>query len=294
MSVFVAVADAGSLSAAARILAEPLTNVSRLLSQLEDHLGLTLVERTTRRMVLTAAGCEYLKTCRQILDDLQIAENAIAGRSNELSGDISVTAPVGLGRVHVLPIITEFLQAYPQINVRLLLLDRVVDLMADEIDVAVRVGKMRDSELRASHVGSLRLVACAAPAYLERNGSPRSVAAIADHDCVTFAELPGGSRWVFDSGRHGRHAVRVRSRLSVNTADAAVAAAVAGIGIARVLSYQAQAAIEAGLLEPILQRFEDGSIPVSLVYRPARLENARVREFVGFASRRLRSRLGNK
>lgn len=291
MEVFVAVAGAGSLSGAARVLDEPLTNVSRQLSQLEAHLGVTLIERTTRRMTLTAAGRDYLATSRRILDELQMAEADLAGRSKSLAGDITITAPVGLGRLHVVPIVTRFLTAHPQIDVRLRLSDRVVDLLTEEIDVAIRVGKMRDSELIASRVGTLRMVACAAPDYLARRGTPETVAAIAKHDCITFAELPGGSRWVFNCKRHGRHATRVHARLSVNTADAAVAAAVAGIGIARVLSYQAQAALEAGHLQHVLQRFDDDTIPVHLVYRPTRLENARVRAFVRFAAVELRASL---
>jgi len=294
MAVFVAIADSGSLSGAARLLAEPLTNVSRMLAQLEQHLNLTLIDRTTRRMVLTSAGRDYLKTCRRILEDLQISEGRIAGLSNEFSGEISITAPVVLGRLHVLPVITEFLSAYPLIHVRLLLVDRVVNLMDEEIDIAIRVGQMKDSELRALRVGTLKLVACASPAYLDRRGTPATVASIAEHDCITFAELPGGSRWVFKAARHGRNAVRVRSRLKVNTADAAVSAAIDGVGIVRVLSYQSQAAIEAKLLKPILQRFDDELIPVSLVYRSTQFENSRVREFVRFASGRLRARFGDK
>lgn len=291
MGVFVAVASAGSLSGAARQLGEPLTNVSRLLSQLEEHLGLTLVERTTRRLVFTAAGRDYLKTCRRILEDLSNTEQALAGKSQELSGDISLTAPVGLGRLHVLPVVTEFLKAYPMINVRLAMADRIVDLMSEDVDVAVRVGRMKDSELRASRVGTLKLVTCAAPSYLEQLGTPSTVAAIAKHDCITFADMPGGSRWIFASKKHGRHVARVRSRLSVNTADAAVAAAVEGLGIVRVMSYQARAAIEAKLLVPILERFDDGIIPINVVYRSARQENARVREFVRFLGDGLRRTL---
>ena len=293
MSVFLAVANAGSLSAAARALGEPLTNVSRRLSQLESHLGVTLVERTTRRLVLTSQGRKYLQTCRRVLDEVDSADSAIAGLSNALSGDISITAPVGLGRMHVLPVVTAFLAVHHGIDVRLQLVDRVVDMMTEGIDVAIRVGKMRDSPLRASNIGSLRVLTCASPHYLERRGTPNTIAALADHDCVTFAELPNGSRWTFNSKRYGRQVARVRSRLNVNTADAAVAAAAAGVGIVRVLSYQAQAAIDAGLIAPVLQRFDDVAIPISLASRPAGLENTRMREFVRFATPQLRLRLAN-
>jgi DNA-binding transcriptional LysR family regulator len=289
MNVFVAVAEAGSLSAAARRLREPLTNVSRLLSQLEAHVACTLIDRTTRRMMLTDAGRDYLKTCRQVLEELEHAESRIAGQSTELAGEIAITAPVSFGRLHVLPIIAEFLGAYPRINARLLLIDRVVDLMEEGIDIAIRIGELPDSGLVAMRVGMLKLSVCASPDYLAQCGLPTSVTQLAERDCVTFDGMPGGSRWIFKSKRYGRKAVKVRSRLSVNGAEAAVEAAVAGVGITRVLSYQARSALDAGLLKPILERFEDTPIPVHLVYRPTRSDSPRVREFVQFAAERLRA-----
>ncbi|HEX2841545.1 LysR family transcriptional regulator [Hyphomicrobium sp.] len=289
MAVFVEVAEAGSLSAAARHLSEPLTNISRLLSQLEEHLGVTLVDRTTRRMMLTHAGREYLKACRGVLETLESAQNRIAGQTTELSGEIAITAPVSFGRLHVLPVIAEFLAAYPRINTRLILVDRVVDLLEEDLDVAVRIGKLPDSALLAMRVGSLRLVTCASPLYLERSGTPSTIMGLANHDCVTFAGVAAGQRWVFKSARHGRKSVRVRARLSVTTAEAAVEAAIAGVGITRVFSYQARAALEAGLLKPILERFEETSIPIHLVYRSTRADTPRVQEFVRFAAERFRS-----
>jgi DNA-binding transcriptional LysR family regulator len=189
----------------------------------------------------------------------------------------------------VLPIIAEFLGAYPRINARLLLIDRVVDLMEEGIDIAIRIGELPDSGLVAMRVGMLKLSVCASPDYLAQCGLPTSVTQLAERDCVTFDGMPGGSRWIFKSKRYGRKAVKVRSRLSVNSAEAAVEAAVAGVGITRVLSYQARSALDAGLLKPILERFEDTPIPVHLVYRPTRSDNPRVREFVQFAAERLRA-----
>jgi DNA-binding transcriptional LysR family regulator len=289
MSVFVEVADAGSLSAAARRLGEPLTNISRLLGQLETHLDCTLLERTTRRMILTDAGRDYLKTCRHVLETLEGAESRIAGQSSEVSGEIAITAPVSFGRLHLLPVITAFLTAYPRVTVRLLLMDRVVDLIEEDMDVALRIGELPDSGLLAIRVGTLHLVACASPAFLRGlRGSP-TLADVAALDCVTFSGLSGGTRWVFKSKRQGRKSVRVRSRLSVNTAEAAVEAAMAGAGVTRVLSYQAKTAIDAGRLVPILERFDDTRIPIHLVYRPSRSDTPRVREFVRFAAERLRA-----
>ncbi len=288
MAAFVAVTEAGSLSAAARVLGEPLTNVSRMLAQLEAHLGCALLHRSSRHMVVTPAGSEYLETCRSVLESVATAERRIAGQVDELSGELAITAPVLFGRMFVVPLLARFLAEYPRIDARLLLVDRVVEIAEEGIDIAVRIGELPDSALLATRVGSLRLVACAAPAYLERSGTPAMPSELARHDCVTFANLPGGTRWIFRSRRNGRKAVRVRSRLSVNTADAAVAAAVAGVGITRVLSYQAEEALKAGKLVPVLERFEDTAVPVHLVYGPARSSNARVRAFVKFAAGELR------
>lgn len=288
--VFIAIAEAGSLSAAARQLGEPLTNVSRYLAQLEGHLNCTLIDRTTRRLVLTDAGRDYLEACRQALEVLDGAESRMAGRSAELSGALSVTAPVSFGRLHVLPVVTEFLATYPRINMRLLLLDRIANLIEEDIDVAVRIGDLPDSGLMALRVGALKVVVCASPSYLDRSGTPTAIAEIAVRDCVTFAGIASGQRWTFKSKRYGRKTVRVRARLTVNTAEAAVEAAIAGVGITRLLSYQAQSAIDAGLLRPILERFDDVAVPIHLVYRTARSDNARVREFVNLAAERLRAR----
>ncbi len=291
LAVFSAVADAGSLSAAARHLGEPLTNVSRQLAQLEHHLGFTLLERTTRKLVLTPAGRTYLAACRTVLETLQATEASIAGLSSDLVGRIAVTAPLGLGRLHVVPLVTEFLARYPRINVDLVLADRIVDLSAEDVDIAVRVGRMKDSDLVATRVGALKLVTVASPGFLQRAGTIESVEHLADTDCISFGQITGGPRWIFNSRRHGRRVVRVTPRLIVNSAEAAVDAAAGGIGVARVLSYQAQAAVESKALTPILQRFDDGEIPVHLVSRRARLENSRLRTFVTFAAARLRERL---
>lgn len=289
MTVFVAITEAGSLSAAARKLGEPLTNISRALSQLEAHVGCTLLDRSTRRMVLTDAGSIYLQTCRHVFETIETAEKKIAGQSTELSGELAVTAPVQFGRLHVLPIIGAFLARYPRINMRFLLVDRVVDLLDEGMDVALRIGDLPDSVMLATRVATLRLVTCASPDYLRQHGTPKQPLALSEHECVTFAGLSGGQRWSFKSQRHGRKSVRVRSRLSVNTADAAVAAAIAGVGVTRVLSYQAQEALNDGRLRAVLQGFEDTGIPAHLIYRPTHSHNPRVRAFVTFAAERLRA-----
>lgn len=291
MKSFMAVADAGSLSAAARRMGTPLANVSRLLSQLEAQLDCVLIERTTRRMALTAAGRDYLDVCRRVIETLEVSESRIAGQSEELAGAIAITAPVSFGRLQILPLVTEFLSTHPRMDVRLLLTDHNIDLVEEDIDVAVRIGDLRDSGLLALRVGSLRLVACASPRLLKGRSLPSSPSDLADRACITFSGLMhGGSRWVFKSKRHGRETVGVHPRLNVNTAEAAVDAAISGLGIVRVLSYQAEAAIEARQLVPLLQHFEDTPIPIHLVYRATRSDTPRVRRFVEFAAARLRER----
>jgi len=191
----------------------------------------------------------------------------------------------------VVPVIAEFLSAYPRINTRLLLMDRIVDLMDEGIDIAIRIGELPDSGLLAMRVGTVRFIACASPSYLTQYGVPTSIVDITDRDCVTFEGMPGGSRWAFKSQRNGRKVIKVRSRLLVNSAEAAVEAAVAGVGITRVLSYQARSALDAGLLKRILERFDDTPIPVHLVYRPTRSGSPRVREFVQFAAAKFRAQI---
>jgi DNA-binding transcriptional LysR family regulator len=291
MKAFIAVADAGSLSAAARRTGAPLANISRLLSALEEELGFALIERTTRRMALTAAGRDYLDACRRVIETLEASESRIAGQSEELAGAISITGPVSFGRLQVVPIVAEFLSAHPRIDVRLLLTDRNIDLVEEDIDVAVRIGELGDSGLLATRVGSLRLVTCASPQLLKGQGTPSAPSDLADRPCITFTGIMhGGSRWVFKSKRHGRKSVRVHPRLNVNTAEAAIDAAVSGVGIVRVLSYQAAAAIEAGRLVPLLRHFEDTPIPIHLVYRATRSDTPRIRRFVELAAERLRQR----
>jgi DNA-binding transcriptional LysR family regulator len=291
MKAFIAVADAGSLSAAARRLGTPLANISRLLSQLEGELDCVLIERTTRRMALTAAGRDYLDASRRVIESLEASESRIAGQSEQLAGAIAITAPVSFGRLQIVPLVAEFLSTHTRLDVRLLLTDRNIDLVEEDIDVAVRIGELRDSGLLALRVGSLRLVACAAPNLLKGKAIPSAPSDLSERPCITFSGLmQGGSRWVFRSKRHGRQAVRVHPRLNVNTAEAAVDAAIAGVGIVRVLSYQAQAAIKAGHLVPLLQHFDDTPIPIHLVYRATRSDTPRVRRFVEFAAARLRQR----
>jgi len=293
IETFVAVAKGGSLSAASRRLGVPLTTVSRQLAALEDHLGASLVARTTRRLALTSAGRSYLEACERLLADLEAADASAGGREGgqRIGGEVVVTAPVVFGRLHVLPILIRFLEQFPKIDARVMFVDRVIDLAGEGVDIAVRVGELPSSSLVATRVGGLRLLTCAAPRYLRSHSTPARPSALSGHDCIAFATMPGGVRWVYSSKEHGRSAVRVAARLSVNTAEAAVDAAASGLGITRVLSYQAEHAIARRRLVPILDEFDDTVVPVHVVHRSTRQPKPQARRLIDYMTAELRTRL---
>ena len=290
MSILVTAVEAGSLSAAARRLGTPLATVSRKVSELEAHLKTRLLNRSSRRLTLTDAGRSYVAACKRILEDVGEAERAASGEYSVPKGDLIVTAPVVFGRLHVLPVVAEFLRAYPDIDIRIVLTDRVVHLLEDHVDLAVRIGELPDSGLVATRVGAIRRVVCGSPAYFAARGTPKSPGELGTHDCVTFQGLMSPDAWTFTTARSDA-SVAVRSRLVVNTAEAAIDAAIAGVGITRVLSYQIANAIQAGALVVALQEFEPAPWPVSLVYTGGRLLPLKLRAFLDFAAPRLKARL---
>jgi DNA-binding transcriptional LysR family regulator len=289
MTVFLAVVDDGSLSAAGRRLGMPLATVSRKLAELESHLGARLLNRSTRRLELTDPGRAYEQACRRILDDVEGAERAAAGEYDTPRGELAITAPIVFGRLHVLPVVAEFLRANPEVDVRLALGDRVAHLMDEHVDVAVRIGALPDSRLNAIGLGSLHAVVCASPAYLKAHGIPRTPADLATHRCITF-DSPFPSPWRF-AGADAPVFTPVRPRLVVNTAESAVDAAVGGLGVTRVLSYQVDAALRAKQLRRLLARFEPAPIPVHLVFDGRQRVTSKLRAFLDFAAPRLRQRL---
>ena len=287
MTVFLAVVDDGSLSAAGRRLGMPLATVSRKLAELEGHLGARLLNRSTRRLELTDPGRAYEQACRRILDDVDGAERAVAGEYDTPRGELAITAPIVFGRLHVLPVLNEFLRANAEVDVRLALGDRVAHLLDEHVDVAVRIGVLPDSRLNAVPLGHLRSIVCASPGYLKAHGTPRAPADLGAHRCITFeATFPGP--WRFAGGASFAPA---RPRLVVNTAEATVDAAVAGLGVTRVLSYQADAALHAKHLRLLLRRFEPAAVPVNLVYDGQQRVTSKLRAFIDFAAPRLRQRL---
>jgi len=290
MSTLVAAVEAGSLSAAARRLGMPLATVSRKVSELEVHLKTQLLIRSSRRLTLTDAGQAYIAACKRILEDIGEAERIASGEYRAPKGDLIITAPIVFGRLHVLPIATAFLKAYPDIDIRIVLADRVVNLFEEHVDLAVRIGALPDSSLVATRVGSIRRVACGSPAYFAERGMPKSPSELGTHDCITFDGLTSPDAWIFPKGKTDI-SVPIRSRLIVNTAEAAIDAAIAGTGITRVLSYQIADAMQAGALAVILQEFEPPPWPVNLVYAGGQLLPLKLRAFLDFAGPRLKAGL---
>ena len=290
MSVIVAVAEAGSLSAAARKLAMPVPTVSRKLSDLEAHLKAQLFHRSSRQMKLTDAGRSYIDACKRIIEQVEDAEREVSGEYRKPSGDLTVTSPWGLGHMHLLPIACEFLAAYPDIALRLLLTDRVHQPLDDGIDIAIRIGPLADSSMISTRIGSVRMVACASPAYLATRGRPEYPGDLSGHDCIAIDDIGAPRSWRFVEGGKETSA-QVRSRLTVNTSEAAIEAAIVGAGIARVMFYKMDAARRAGALAIVLDGFEQEPLPVHIVYPERKPMPLKLRAFVDWAAPRLKARL---
>jgi DNA-binding transcriptional LysR family regulator len=247
--------------------------------------------RTTRRLTLTEAGQAYVATCKRILEQVTEAERAASGEYVLPRGDLAVTAPIVFGRLHVLPVINEFLGRYADINVRLTLSDRNIHLIDEHIDVAVRIGALADSSMMAMRVGVLRRVVCASPGYLATVGTPKAPEDLSALACVDFASLASSTTWTFRAKDGGvERTVPIRTRLAVNTAEAAVDAAVAGVGVTRVLSYQAAQAVADDKLKILLAAYEPAPVPISLVYAGQGLLPLKMRAFLDFVAPRIRER----
>jgi DNA-binding transcriptional LysR family regulator len=291
MSILLTAVEAGSLSAAARRLATPLSTVSRRISELEAHLKARLLNRSSRNLTLTDAGRSYVEACKRILEDVGEAERAASGEYSAAKGELNITAPMVFGRLHVLPVAMEFLKVYSAVDIRCVLNDRVVNLLEDHIDLALRIGDLPDSSsLITTRIGSVRRVVCGSPAYFARRGVPENIDELAMHDCITFEGFPFPDFWMFPTSKANVSAA-VHARLVVNTAEAAIDAAIAGLGVTRVLSYQVAAPMKAGLLNVVLQELEPAPSPVSLVYSGQRRLPLKLRAFLDFAAPQLKARL---
>jgi DNA-binding transcriptional LysR family regulator len=281
LRTFVAVADHASFAEAARRLRVSSTAASRAVAALEQSLGTALLRRTTRSVRLTDEGATYLERCRAALTDLDDAALALRGAGALPGGNLVVTAPVTFGRIHILPIATGLLRHHPRLDVELTLIDRVVRLVDEGIDLAVRIGDLSDSSLHALKVAEVRRVLVASPGYLAARGMPANVPALHGHSLISFTEIDRAHEWRF--GATGKTAIRIEPRLTVNTADAAIMAAADGVGIARVLSYQALEAVASGRLVTLLDAFSPPPSPVHLVYQANRRASVNVRAFIDAA-----------
>ncbi|MBY5698042.1 LysR family transcriptional regulator [Rhizobium leguminosarum] len=292
MSVLLAVVDAGSLSAGARQLRAPLARVSRKVADLEKHLGVPLVLRTRRGLSLTEEGRTFVAASRRILEELDAAERQASGDHGALRGGLHVTAPVAFGERHLLPIALEFLKEQPNINLRLTLVDRQINLADEQVDVALRIGHLTDSALITTRVGSVRRVICASPEYLARRGVPRQPEDLARHDGISFQGFATAPEWRYR--RDGpAFAIEPHPKLAVNTTEAAIQAAMAGIGIIRVLSYQISDQLRSGALQELLTEFAPEPLPVNVMHGPADPLSLKVRCFLDWILPRLRARVAD-
>jgi len=276
MQAFVAVADLQGFAPAARKLGLSPSGVTRLIAALEQRLGARLLQRTTRSLTLTDVGTRYLERVRRILADVEEAESSAEGERTRPSGRLVVSAPIGFGRLHVSPVMSKYLARYPEVSGELRLSDRMINLVEDGVDLAVRIGHLPDSTLVARHVGEMRRIMVASSAYLKRRGEPKTPQAIATHDTIQFGAAPD---WRFvEDGRE----IRVAStpRFSTNSADAAIQYAGQGGGLTRVMAYQAAEALKRGRLKIVLEKFEQPALPIHVVYPTSRLLSAKVRAFV--------------
>ena len=291
MSILLAAVEGGSLSAASRKLGVPLATVSRKVSQLETHLRTRLINRTSRQLILTEAGHTYVVACKQILENISEAERAATGEFAIPKGHLTITVPVVLARLYVLPVVLDFLKLHPDIDVRLVLSDQLIDLQENHIDLAVRISELADSNFVAMRIGAVPRIVCGSPSYFCERGTPKAPRDLSDHDCIStnFGGLASSNVWVFAAGKI-KAAVRVHSRL-VGNADSAVAAAVAGLGITRLLSFHVVDHLRNGALVRILTEFESPAVPVSFVYAKQGLVPLKVRAFLDFAAPRLKTKM---
>ncbi|MBB1202849.1 LysR family transcriptional regulator [Enterobacteriaceae bacterium 89] len=292
MNLLVMIADKGSMSAVSRETGASLTAVSRKIADLEKLIGVRLLIRTTRKLTLTEAGIAYVSAARNILEAVENAEKIAAGEYLTPKGELVITAPTMFGRLHLLPVINRFLARWPEINVRLLLSNRNIDLIEEHVDLAVRIGKLPDSSTVAIQLGEMRTVTCAHPSLLARHGCPEHPLALSSFPCINIENPMPVAGWYYSQEGNERGVqVPVTPRLTVTTPEAAIDAATTATGVVRVLHYQAAEGIRHGNLQVILQNFEPQPVPVSLIYPSRGPTPLKVRKFIDFTVPALRDDL---
>ncbi len=288
MTTYVAVVDSGGFASAARKLSLSPPVVTRAVAELEERLGLRLLTRTTRVVRVTDAGARFAEDCRRILADIEEAETAATGTHAAPRGTLTLTAPVLFGQLYVTPILVRYLQQFAEVDAQCLFLDRVVNVVEEGIDVAVRIGELPDSSLHAIRVGRVRRVLVASPAYLDARGVPQRPHELAEHTIVSASGVTPVSEWRFnDAGKPLLQ--RLQPRLRTTSNDSAIAAAVAGLGITRLLSYQVAQPVRSGALQLVLEDFEAAPLPVHVMHHEGRRATQKVRAFVDLAVQTLRA-----
>ncbi|MCZ6717534.1 MAG: LysR family transcriptional regulator [Gammaproteobacteria bacterium] len=288
MRVFISVVDSNGFSAASRILSMPLPTVSRKIAELESHLGTQLLIRSTRKVTVTDSGRRYYQEVRQILDYIGEAERKVTGEYQLPRGRLTITAPTLFGRLHVLPIVNDFMKLHCDINIQLFLVNHVVDLLEEHIDLGIRIGTLSDSSMIAFEAGSVRQIVCASPGYLSQHDRPLSPNDLAGHQCVTFSKFGAPAEWAFKMPSRKIQRFPVPTRLTLNSIQGAVDSAVRDGGPVQLYSYQAAPHVAEGTLEIVLDGYEIESPPVNIVYPQGRLVPQKLRAFVEFAMPRLR------
>jgi DNA-binding transcriptional LysR family regulator len=291
MGVFVAVVEAGGFSAASRALGMPLPTVCRKVAELENHLGAQLLIRSTRKVAVTDSGHRYYEDVRRVLEDLDTLERQAAGEYQRVTGLLTITAPSLFGSLHVLPIVNDFMYRHDEVEVRLLFTNHVLDLPEEQIDLGVRIGTLSGSTLTVLRAGSVRQVVCASPAYLDANGRPASPGNLTQHRCITFSRSGGRLPWAFKMPSGKFRDVAVRPKLTLNSAEAAVDAALRDGGLTQLYSYQAAPHVATGELEIVLKDFEIQPSPVNLIFPHGQRVPQKLRAFIDFAMPALGERL---
>ena len=290
LKVFISVAESGGFAKAAARLRSSPPAVTRTVAALEQRVGVQLFNRTTRMVSMTEAGRRFLEHARRILTDLDVAESELAGESGMPSGHLTITSPVTMGRMMLPSIVTDFLHAHPHVTAKVLLFDRITNLIEEGIDVGLRVGQLPDSSLIARQVGEVRRILVASPAYLSKNGTPKAPTDLKHHSMIAFTGLLPNREWVFGEGKTARR-LMLKPRFEINDAAAAIAAAEGGGGITIALSYMVARQIGERRLQQVLGSSAPSAVPVQLVYPESRLVAPKVRAFVDYAAPKLRSAL---
>ncbi|UGA43202.1 LysR family transcriptional regulator [Bradyrhizobium quebecense] len=282
--LFLAIVDSGKFASAGRKFARSPSSTTRIVAELERRLGTRLLQRTTRKLSLTDSGARLAAQARRLLADYDEAIDGAIGEAASLRGNIKLSAPTLFGSRHIAPLVRTFLERHPDITLQLALEDRLVDLIDERIDIALRIGHLTDSSLRARRIGEVRRIVVASPDYLKRHGRPRRPDDLAQHHAVTFVNQASPAIWSFQHKQAGPQKVKVSSRMEVNRAETAIGLTRDGMGLTRVLSYQVAGELAAGSLVRVLRDYEVAPIPVQLVYPSARLMAPRIRSFLDFAA----------